>query len=144
MRITHHSTWTGAINPRQPVNSDVRAHTGVLLLRKIVQTMSLLSKLFGKTPPPADAPASSSTNDDPLIPVPIPALGVLLINLEKQKGVPLSEFEVIEARDKAVCMMLPLSAKLQMDEKRGYRDIDPENVWEEWLAFKAEAQGNAL
>lgn len=115
-----------------------------LLLRKFVQTMSFLSKLFSKTPPPANAPASSSTNDDPLIPVPIPALGVLLINLEKQKGVPLSESEVIEARDKAVCMMLPLSAKVQMDEKRGYRDIDPENVWEEWLAFKAEAQGNAL
>lgn len=109
--------------------------------------MSFFSKLFSKTPPPANAPASSSTNDDPLIPVPIPALGVLLINLEKQKGVPLSESEVIEARDKAVCMMLPLSAtggKVQMDEKRGYRDIDPENVWEEWLAFKAEAQGNAL
>lgn len=106
--------------------------------------MSFFPKLFGKTPPPADAPASSSTNDDPLIPVPIPALGVLLINLEKQKGVPLSESEVIEVRDKAVCMMLPLSAKVQMDEKRGYRDIDLENVWEEWLAFKAEAQGNVL
>ena len=106
--------------------------------------MSFLSKLFGKTPPPADAPASSLTNDDPLIPVPIPALGVLLLNLEKQEGAPLSESEVIEARDKAVCMMLPLSAKVQMEEKRGYRDIDPENVWVEWLAFKAEAQGNAL
>ena len=106
--------------------------------------MSFLSKLFGKAPPPADVQATSPTNDDPLIPVPIPALGVLLLNLENQKGAPLSESEVIEARDKAVCMMLPLSAKVQMDEQRGYRDIDPENVWVEWLAFKAEAQGNAL
>jgi hypothetical protein len=106
--------------------------------------MSFLSKLFGKTPPPADASTSSTTNNDPLIPVPIPALGVLLLNLEKQKGGPLSESEVIETRDKAVCIMLPLSAKVQMDEKRGYRDIDPENVWVEWLAFKAETQGNAL
>ncbi|TDR79735.1 hypothetical protein [Paludibacterium purpuratum] len=106
--------------------------------------MSLLSRLFGKTSPPEDARASSPANDDPLIPVPIPALGVLLLNLEKQKGSPLSESEVIEIRDKAVCIMLPLTAKVEMDEKRGYRDIDPENVWVEWLAFKAEAQGSAL
>lgn len=80
---------------------------------------------------------------DPLVPVPIPALGVLLLNLEKQKGVPLTEAEVVGARGKAVCMMLPLSAKREMDEKRGYRDIDPENVWNEWQAFKAEGQNGS-
>lgn len=90
--------------------------------------MSFLSKLFTKTPPPVAGPASSPNNDDNLIPVPIPALGVLLLDLENKKGALLSESEVVEARDKAVCMMLPLSAKVQMDERRGYRDIDPENV----------------
>jgi hypothetical protein len=105
--------------------------------------MSFLSKIFGKTLPLADTPDSSPDNDYPLIPVPIPALGVLLLNLEK-KGAPLSESEVFEARDKATCIMLPLSAKVQMDEKRGYRDIDPENVWVEWFPFKAEAQGSEL
>lgn len=106
--------------------------------------MSFFSKLFRKEPTLSDPPAPPQNDDDPLVPVPIPALGVLLLNLEKQKGTPLSEEEVKEARDKAVCMMLPLSAKQKMDEKRGYRDIDPENVWVEWLAFKAEVQGNAL
>jgi hypothetical protein len=129
---------------RRRLNANVRAHRGALLLRKIAQTMSFLSRLFGKAPPSSDAPAPPLTDDDPLVPVPIPALGVLLLNLEKHKGAPLSEAEVIEARGKAVCMMLPLSAKRAMDEKRGYRDIDPENVWSEWLAFKAEVQGNAL
>ena len=126
-----------------PVGVRVAAHAGIPLSREIVQAMSLLSWLFGKNTPTADTPAFLPANDDRLIPVPVPALGVLLLNLEKQKGAPLSEAEVIEARDKAVCMMLPLSAKVQMDEKRGYRDIDPENVWAAWLAFKAEAQRSA-
>jgi hypothetical protein len=101
--------------------------------------MSFLSKLLGRSsalPPPA----ATSEPSDPLVPVPIPALSVLLFNLEKQKGEPLSEQEVLRARDKAVCMMLPLSKKRLMDEKRGYEDINPENAWPEWQAFRAEAQ----
>jgi hypothetical protein len=93
--------------------------------------MKLFSKLFGKP----DTPPSES--QEPLVPVPIPALGALLLNIEKLKGSPLSQVEVLDARDKAVCIMLPLSAKVAMEEKRGYRDIDPENVWEEWLLLRA-------
>jgi hypothetical protein len=100
--------------------------------------MSFFSKLFGKSGPPKLSEADARA-DDPLVPVPIPALGVLLLNLEKQKGGALSEVEVLEARGNAVCMMLPMSMKVQMDEKRGYRDIDPENVWVEWQEFRAEA-----
>lgn len=96
--------------------------------------MSFLSKLLGRSKPQS----VTSNASEALIPVPIPALSALLLNLEKQKGAPLTQEEVIGARDKAVCMMLPLSMKTQMDEERGYRDIDPENVWEEWLAFKAQ------
>lgn len=94
--------------------------------------MKLFSKFFGK---PASPPSKSQ---EPLVPVPIPALGALLLNIEKQKGTPLSQAEVLDARDKAVCIMLPLSAKVAMEEKRGYRDIDPENIWEEWLQLRAE------
>jgi hypothetical protein len=86
----------------------------------------------------------ASLPEDPLIPVPIPALGVMLLHLEKQKGSALTQVEVISARDKAVCMMLPLSKKNALDEKRGYRDIDPENVWAEWLAFRQEARSGEV
>lgn len=102
--------------------------------------MSFISKLFGKSRSTSDG---QSTENDPLEPVPIPALVALLLSLEKQKGTPLTEEEVNEARDKAVCIMLPLSAKLQMDEKRGYSDINPARAWPEWLAFK-EAQRNGV
>jgi hypothetical protein len=94
--------------------------------------MTLFSKFFGKPASPPSKP------QEPLVPVPIPALGALLLNIEKQKGTPLLQAEVLDARDKAVCIMLPLSEKVAMEEKRGYRDIDPENVWEEWLLLRAE------
>jgi len=102
--------------------------------------MSLISKLFGKSAAPSSAPAAGAESAEPLVPVPIPALGMLLLSLEKQKGSPLSEQEVVEARDGAVCIMLPLSKKRAMDEKRGYEDINPENVWLEWHSFRAEVQ----
>jgi hypothetical protein len=76
--------------------------------------------------------------DEPLVPVPIPALSMLLLNLERSKGSPLTEAEALSARDKAVCMMLPLSKKRMMDEKRGYSDINPENVWAEWQALRSQ------
>ena len=108
-------------------------------MKLATHSMSFFSKFFGKQNTPPSEPAISD-HQDPLVPVPIPALGVLLLNLEKQKGSPLSEQEVLQARDNAVCMMLPLSKKRLMDEKRGYEDINPENVWFEWQAFRTEAQ----
>lgn len=105
--------------------------------------MSFISKIFGKSAsPPGGSPAGDRPGE-PLVPVPIPALGVLLLNLEKEKGSPLSEQEVLAARDKAACIMLPLSKKRAMDERRGYEGINPENVWPEWQAFRAAVQRDA-
>jgi hypothetical protein len=76
--------------------------------------------------------------DDPLIPVPIPALVALLWNLERQKGEPLTEAEVLKARDGCACIMMPASIRDELAKKRGYADIDPENAWSEWQAARAE------
>jgi hypothetical protein len=99
--------------------------------------MSLFSKFFGKPKEAPLAEVSAPGDQEALVPVPIPALGVLLLHLEKRKGSPLSEAEVLEARDKAACIMLPVTAKRAMDEKRGYEDINPENAWSEWQVFRA-------
>jgi hypothetical protein len=97
--------------------------------------MGFFSNLLGsKTPQPTPA-------EEPLVPVPVPALGMLLLQLEKEKGFALTEAEVLSARGKAVCMMMRLSHKEALDEKRGYRDVDPLNVWVEWQAFRMEAGG---
>lgn len=74
-------------------------------------------------------------NEDPLVPVPIPALVTILIALERDKGAPLTREEVIDTRDNCGCMMLPYSQKMVGEEARGYSDIDLENVWESWLVF---------
>ena len=97
--------------------------------------MSLLSRIFGRKKPADPA-------DEPLVTVPVPALGILLLRLEKKKGAPLTEAEVLEARDKAVCMVMRLSHKRAMEEKRGYRDVNPQSVWEDWLVFRTQVKGD--
>lgn len=76
-------------------------------------------------------------SSDPLIPVFIPALIVLLINFEKEKGSALTETEVLEIRNKGTCVKLPTSKAIELDKSRGYDDIDPEKCWEQWLEYKA-------
>jgi hypothetical protein len=77
------------------------------------------------------------STEDPVVPVFMPALVTVLVNAENRKGSPLTRDEVVGIRDKAVCMMLRVSVKAEMEKKRGYPDIDPERCWEEWLQFRA-------
>lgn len=69
-----------------------------------------------------------SATDDDLIPVFIPALGVVLVVAEDQKGAPLSYDEVIRVRDRAACIMMTSVDAAKLVESRGF-DIDPENCW---------------
>jgi hypothetical protein len=77
--------------------------------------------------------------DVPLAPTPIPPLVQLLSLMERKKGAPLTEEEVLEIRDKAVCMMLPPWAVQKMAESRGYLDIDPDFVWEQWQEVRRDS-----
>ncbi|QBH95540.1 hypothetical protein EKN56_03450 [Limnobaculum zhutongyuii] len=65
----------------------------------------------------------------------MPPLIVLLINAQNNKGEPLTQSEVEAIRDKAVCIALPAGSNAMMAEKRGYDDIDPEFVWQEYLHY---------
>jgi len=78
----------------------------------------------------------SDSSNDPLIPVFIPPLVQILAMKEREKGAPLTEAEVLEIRDKGVCMMLPLSHATKLAEGRGYDDLDPANVWAEWQVIR--------
>lgn len=71
--------------------------------------------------------------EDDLILTPVPALVAVLLAEEKAKGEPLTKEEVEELRDQAECIAMPPHARKAVDESRGYQDIDPERVWEEWL-----------
>ena len=76
-------------------------------------------------------------SEDDLVPVFIPALVALLIRAEQLNGSPLTRNQVMAIRDNANCVMLPPSAKAEMEEERGYADIDPQRCWEDWLIVRA-------
>lgn len=93
--------------------------------------MNWLSKLLGNRK--SDEPPE----DEEVIIVPVPALVAVLVALENRKGVPLIESEVLEARDGAACITMRISHAAAVAQKRGYDDLDPENIWAEWQAFRA-------
>ncbi|AZV39531.1 hypothetical protein CFR75_04510 [Komagataeibacter xylinus] len=74
--------------------------------------------------------------------VPIPALVLLLLRKEKEKGSPLTKEEVLSIRDNAVCMTVPYSAALLASEQRGYDDISLENAWEDWCQVRPALVGD--
>jgi hypothetical protein len=76
-------------------------------------------------------------SEDDLLPTFIPALVALLIRAEELNGSPLTRNQVMAIRDNANCVMLPPSAKAEIEEERGYADIDPERCWEDWLMVRA-------
>lgn len=75
---------------------------------------------------------------DPMCLVFIPALVAILLNVEKTKGAPLTEPEVIAVRDKAACMAMPASQAAALEAKRGYPDIVAEDAWNEWRRVRTE------
>lgn len=77
-------------------------------------------------------PKHQQPSDEPLVPVFIPPLLVVLRAAEQEKGTPLDEDEVMSVRDKAVCMVVRQSAAQEMEAKRGYADISAEDAWEDW------------
>ena len=82
--------------------------------------------------------------DEPLVPVFVPPLVTLLHQAETEKGEPLSEEEVLAIRDSAVSITVRHSQAQAMESKRGYPDLDPDNLWQEWQAVRSELMpGNA-
>lgn len=77
-------------------------------------------------------------NNEELLLVHVPALVAVLLNAENEKESPLTESEVIKIRDSAQCMAMPIDVAEKVAEERGYADIDPENVWEDWQSIRKE------
>lgn len=81
-------------------------------------------------------------SNDTLFPIPVPALVAVLLNKEQDKGAPLTQKEVIEIRDSAECIMGTIHEIQALEESRGYTDIDPENVWEQWQEIRIQLNHN--
>ena len=66
----------------------------------------------------------------------IPALVVVLLSKERETGRELTQQEVEAILDSATAIRVPVDVAKEMIKERGYLDIDPEDVWEEWLLYK--------
>ena len=76
--------------------------------------------------------------NNPLVLDFVPSLVSTLIREEGDKGEPLTSDEVLAVRDKASCIRVPFLAREDVWIKRGYRDVNPERVWEEWQAYRTD------
>lgn len=81
---------------------------------------------------------SESKDEGELLIVPIPSLIATLKEREREKGEALTEEEVIKVRDNCPAIAMYLEQLRRIEEVRGYIDIDPEKVWEEWKRVKGE------
>jgi hypothetical protein len=81
------------------------------------------------------------TDRDPIIPVFVPSLRSTLRDRERSKGSPLTEAEVLEIRGRAPTMRIRLSEAAKLAKSRGYDDLDPDHVWEEWTRVRDDLKG---
>lgn len=71
-------------------------------------------------------------SDENVLIIPAPSLVATLLNRERAKGAPLTRSEVNEIRDACPCIAMTPEQLARVEGERGYSDIDPEQVWEEW------------
>ncbi|MDO8331981.1 MAG: hypothetical protein Q7T36_16065 [Fluviicoccus sp.] len=62
----------------------------------------------------------------------VPALVVQLEQAEWRKCAPLTEAEVLRLRDQAIRFPVPASLVGSLEACRGFRDLSPGSIWEEW------------
>ncbi|MBI5820732.1 MAG: hypothetical protein HZA88_17320 [Verrucomicrobia bacterium] len=78
-------------------------------------------------------------NPDRLTLLYIPSLAALLVNVEGKLGRELTRKEVEILRDQATVMAAdPEKVRVLEEKRRGYKDLDPANVWEEYQRLRAQ------
>ncbi|WP_425614886.1 hypothetical protein NA78x_004769 [Anatilimnocola sp. NA78] len=82
--------------------------------------------------------------DEPKVAVFLNPLVMLLAGRERQKGSPLTEQEVLQVRDSAKCIFMPISQAQKfyasLDAQVPVPRIDPDNIWAEWQAIRQQLQ----
>jgi hypothetical protein len=68
----------------------------------------------------------------------IPSLAAILLHAEKLAGAPLTQAQVVKIRDHASVMVASEKAAQALEEKRGYKDVQPQSAWEEWKVLRTQ------
>jgi hypothetical protein len=79
--------------------------------------------------------------DEQLVPHFMPPLAAMLARAEQVKGSPLTEAEVVKVRHKSSCIMMKAADAAELNETRGYRDVNPENCWADWHRLRVQMTG---
>jgi hypothetical protein len=69
-----------------------------------------------------------------LLPVFVPALRLLLAAAEEKRRLTKKQVEAI--RDNGSCVMMTVRDAQSLERTRGYADLDPELVWEQWKLLR--------
>ena len=67
-----------------------------------------------------------------------PPLIAMLFRAEELKEAPLTESEVIRIMNQAPFMMVPEDVANMTAERRGYEDVDMNDVWNSWQSLRSE------
>jgi hypothetical protein len=81
-------------------------------------------------------------SNDSMTVVPVPALSVVLAFVEQQKGSALTEDEVLAALETAPAITMTTEDAARFAERPGVVNLNPDNIWHEWQAFRAAQIGN--
>lgn len=81
-------------------------------------------------------PGGKARDMGELQPVHMPSLLSVLTALEKQAGKKLTQRQVEKVRDEGVCVAMNPRDIQQLERSRGWSDLDPELVWEQWTAYR--------
>jgi hypothetical protein len=80
--------------------------------------------------------------DEAMTVVAVPALCMVLLFKEQQKGSALTENEVLEAVESAPAITMTKEDAAKFAQRPGGADLDPANIWAEWQAFRAAQTGS--
>jgi hypothetical protein len=97
-----------------------------------VQKSTIISHQDNQSGTKASGVANHMSHSEELIIYCVPSLVATLLNREQAKGSPLTEEEVLQIRDSSPAIALHPEVAREMDEKRGYKDINPDYCWEQW------------
>ena len=80
----------------------------------------------------------SINKEDPIVPLFIPSLVVILKAAEDRKSSPLTEEVVINISDISTVVTILLTIRDEIWESRVYTDISIENCWWDWCEIRKE------
>lgn len=82
------------------------------------------------------APGGTARPLPELEPMPTLSLLVMLQAVQAKQDAPLTAAQVASLRDQNPCIALQPRDALMMERARGYADLNPELVWEQWRALR--------